>query len=170
MEASSSQPIPFDINTAQPKGDLPWHVDKWQWDDRNCFKAGGDATPIAPAKATLSIDVNLVVKHLPSGATTYTSDPPKLKLTLDPGNINTRSQCAVDAAPGDHTGYGGTAGGWFKPTMHAQYGTFETTFLDPFTAWNYQGPQKFPWATLLAPATSPYSGQLQMLLTHDPGP
>ena len=31
---------------------------------------GGDATPLQPAKAKLDIDINLVVKHLPSGATT----------------------------------------------------------------------------------------------------
>ena len=172
--SSSAMPLVFDETTGTSKGDLPWHVDDWDWDDAICFQAGGRATPVTPAKGSLSVDVNVMATHLPSGATVYTEDPPKIKLTLDPGYINTQSQCAVNAGSDPATGNGGAADHWFPLTMHHEWGTFETTFLDPFTAWNYQGPQEFPWATLFAPTivegTQSYDGQLQMILTHDPTP
>jgi hypothetical protein len=170
--SSSAMPLVFDETTGTSKGDLPWHIDGWDWDDAICFQAGGRATPVTPAKGSLSVDVNVVAKHLPSGATVYTEDPPKIKLTLDPGYINTQSQCAVNAGSDPTTGNGGAADHWFPITMHHEWGTFQTTFLNPFTDWIYQGAQEFPWATLFAPTivegNQTYDGQLQMILTHDP--
>jgi hypothetical protein len=152
--SSTAQPLTFDQATGGPTGDLPWTVDDWDWDDRICFKDGGDATPVTPAHAKLSIDVNLVVTHLPSGATTYKSDPPKLALTLDPGFINTRSQCAVDAGGDPATANGGSANRWFTTTMRSQFGTFGVQTLNPFTTWSYQG-REFPWATAFAESVAP---------------
>jgi hypothetical protein len=174
MDTSSLAPIPFNADSGKPEGNLPWHVDEWEWDDPICFQAGGDATPIQDAHAQLSVDANLVVTHLPSGGTSYKGDPPKLKLTLLPGDINTRSQCAVNADPTHPaTGNGGAAQGWFKQTLHHEWGTYQMAFLNPFSDWIYKG-EEFPWATAtettLEEGLQSYDGQLLMILTHDPAP
>ena len=174
MNASSTAPIPFDPNKGTPQGDLPWHVDKWDWEDGICFKDGGDATAIQDAHAQLTVDANLVVTHLANGGSSYKGDPPRLKLTLLPGDINTRSQCAVDADPTHPaTGNGGAAAHWFKQTLHHEWGTYQGEFLNPFSNWIYKG-EEFPWATAFEPTIEEglqsYDGQLQLILTHDPTP
>jgi hypothetical protein len=169
--SATHAPLRFDPSTFTVSGDVPLTVDQWDWYDNICFQHGGAATPTAPGQATIALETNTRIVHDPNGSARIVSDPPKLTLKLDPGQIDTESQCQVNAGGGN-----GAATGWYQQELHAVYGDLQPNFGGPLTFTNFVAAPGDPFAVLddarpvKACSGTDYTcaGDIQLTLHHTP--
>ena len=170
--SATHAPLRFDLGTLAVTGDVPLTVTNWDWYDNICAQHGGAATPTAPAHATVGIDTNTRIVHDPNGSARIVSDPARLTLVLDPGQIKTESQCQVNAG-----GSTGAASGWYPQQVHAVYGDLQPKIGGPLTFTNFVVAPGDPYAVLgdaraakvCSGTDYTCAGDIQLTLHHTPG-
>lgn len=150
-------------------GDLPLTVPVWGHYDPVCYQPkGGVAMVVRNGRATVSIEANLTYKRLPDGRVTYSSDPPLVTATVDPGEVSTKGPAPCVR---EHDFYKKSLTTLFSDTMNppsSLYGPVNPLLLQ---SWTHQGTS--PWAVLRvqrqnALGASAFTGELGAKLYHAP--